>query len=403
MRVLVVNNLYPPIVFGGYEILCCQVVDRLKSLGHHVEVLTSDFRAGEVEPEKGVFRKLALTTDFPLPGQDVTHVDFSLKALHQTSLINEPAVEWRLREFRPDVVFCWCLSRLSLAPVWAAQSKRVPVCYTVNDEHPKQFNSVRPSSMKKGLKWFRERFLFPRATLASAGRFPIACISQALKDNLVAQGAAIEHAEIIYQGIPLEKFPHRPTPRENETFRLLYVGQLSKTKGVHTLIRAVAQAARRPEHSIELRVVGSGVPEYEAVLHDLVREQAIEDRVWFLGRVPHQEVSEFYRSSHAFVFPSEWEEPFGLTHLEAMASGAAVISTTTGGSAELIRHEENALAFQAGSPDDLAEQILRLADDDPFRIALIERGRRYVEEKHSIDVYSRNLADFLRRACAHGG
>ena len=403
MRVLVVNNLYPPIVFGGYEILCCQVVDRLKSLGYEVEVLTSDFRAEEVEPEKGVFRKLALTTDFPLPGEDVTHVDFSLKALHRTSLLNEPAVEWRLREFQPDVVFCWCLSRLSLAPVWAAQSKGVPVCYTINDEHPKQFNSVRPNSLKTGLKWLRERLLFPRATLGAADHFPIACISQALKDNLLAQGAAIEHAEIIYQGIPLEKFPHHPTPCEGELFRLLYVGQLSKTKGVHTLLRAVAQAARRSKHRMELRIVGSGVPEYEAELRELAGQLNVEEMVQFLGRVPHQEVADFYRSSHGFVFPSEWEEPFGLTHLEAMASGAAVVSTTTGGSAELIRHEENALAFQAGSPDDLAEQILRLADDDAFRIGLIERGRRYVEEKHSIDVYSRNLADFLTRACAHGG
>ena len=403
MRVLVVNNLYPPIVFGGYEILCCQVVDRLKSLGHDVEVLTSDFRAGELESEKGVFRKLALTTDFPLPGQDVTHVDFSLKALHQTSLINEPAVEWRLREFKPDVVFCWCLSRLSLAPVWAARSNGVPVCYTINDEHPKQFNYVRPTSAKNGLKWLRQRLLFPRATLAAANRFPIACISQALKDNLLNKGAAIEHAEVIYQGIPMEKFPHRPTPREDETFRLLYVGQLSKTKGVHTLLRAVARVARGSDHRIELRIVGSGVPEYEAELHDLARELDLEDKVRFLGRVPHQEVSEFYRSSHGFVFPSEWEEPFGLTHLEAMACGAAGISTTTGGSAELIRHQENALAFQAGASDDLAEQILRLADDEVFRIALIDRGRRYVEENHSIDVYSRNLEDFLRRACGHGG
>ena len=81
----------------------------------------------------------------------------------------------------------------------------------------------------------------------------------------------------------------------------------------------------------------------------------------------------------------------------------ATAPTTTGGSAELIRHQENALAFQAGASDDLAEQILRLADDEVFRIALIDRGRRYVEENHSIDVYSRNLEDFLRRACGHGG
>jgi glycogen synthase len=400
MRILVVNNLYPPVVFGGYEILCQQVVARLKELGHEIEVLTSNFRAKELIAEEGVYRKLALTTNFPLPGEDVGSVDFSLKALHRVSVLNEPAIEWRLREFRPEIIFCWCLSRLSLAPVWVAQRKGVPVCYTVNDEHTRQYKYAQLNSMKNALKWLRERCLYPKATLSLARRFPIACISQALKNKLLAQGTQIEHAKVIYQGIPLEKFPYQPTPYESGPFQLLYVGQISETKGVHTLLKALSEVNQKSSCQVQLRVVGSGVPKYQSYLEVLAAELGIEDQVRFLGRVDHQEVSGFYRASHGFVFPSEWDEPFGLTHLEAMASGAAVISTTTGGSAELIRHRENALAFEAGCAEELAQQIILLATDEMFRNSLIERARNYVEENHSIDVYARNLETFLKRTCA---
>jgi len=249
------------------------------------------------------------------------------------------------------------------------------------------------------LKWLRERLLYPQATLALAHEFPIACISQALKNKLLHQGTQVGHAEVIYQGIPLEKFPFNPTSYDGGVFNLLYVGQISKTKGVHTLIKALGEVNQRSPGQFKLRVVGSGVPEYQVSLEALVEELGLHNGVEFLGRVPHQQVAEFYQSSHGFVFPSEWDEPFGLTHLEAMACGAAVISTTTGGSAELIRHGENALAFPAGDFEELARHIESLMSDEDFRLGLITRARDYVERKHSIDVYTKNLENFLRRTC----
>jgi len=79
-----------------------------------------------------------------------------------------------------------------------------------------------------------------------------------------------------------------------------------------------------------------------------------------------------YRSHDALVFTSEWEEPFALTPLEAMASGIPVIGTLTGGSIELLRHRENALTYKAGDAEELASRILEL-DSEP---ALRERMAR---------------------------
>jgi glycosyltransferase involved in cell wall biosynthesis len=399
MRILIVSNLYPPVVFGGYEILCRQVTEKLKSRGHEIEVLTSDFGADEVALEPGVHRRLALTTDFPKTGEDVTWVDFTLATMHKVALRNEPAVLSRIDEFHPELIFCWCLSRLSLAPIWAAQRRAVPVCYTLNDEHPKQFRFVAsPGSPRSAIKAMLERHVYAKATLYQASRFPITAISQALKDKLIAQGLPFQHAQVIYQGVPLEDFTFRPRRREpDEALKLLYVGQLSQTKGVHTLIEAAAQLRQaQPELSLELSIAGTGVPSYVESLRQLVHERDLSDRVQFLGKVPHAEIASVYRDHHVLVFSSEWDEPFGLTHVEAMACGCAVISTTTGGSRELVKDGLNALAYQAGDKLDLAQKIKQVADDEEKRWKLLGQARRYIEENHSLDGYVSQLETFLQ-------
>lgn len=403
MKILVVSNLYPPIVFGGYEILCHQVCEQLHKWGHQIEVLTSDFRASECQDQ--AVRQLRLTTDFPLPGQSVEWVDFRLQTLQRIGSWNYAKTIESIERFQPDVVFCWCLSRLSLACVRAAQVRQIPVAYTINDEHPRQFIPARWGlGLKKSLKSVAEKWLWPLTTMRDPA-FPITIISQATRSRLLEAGLPIAHSRVIHQGIPLERFPMRASfasaPR-----KILYVGQLSRTKGVHTLIQALAQLGKQDKVGCEagsdwsLDIVGDGVPEYTRELESLVHQHGLQQQVTFLGRLPHQQLPEVYREHEVFVFPSEWEEPFGLTHLEAMASGCAVISTTTGGSKELIRDQVNALAYQAGDATALASCLQKILYEPGLGQALSLGGRAYVEEHHSLEVYSQRLQRFLQDVVA---
>jgi glycosyltransferase involved in cell wall biosynthesis len=400
VRILVVSNLFPPVVYGGYEILCGQVVDLLRARGHQVEVLTSAFRAEEAPEDPTVHRQLRLTTDFPRPGEDVGHVDFSLKALQWVAQANLPAVRQRIEGFQPDVVFCWCLSRLGLAAVWAAQSAGVGVCYTINDEHARQYRFQAPSLNPRALlKMARERWFYPLATLLKAAPFPVTVISQALKDKLLAAHAPYQHAQVIHQGVPLEKLPFAPLSRQaDQPLKLLYVGQLAQTKGVHTLIKAAGVLHGSHEDSCLLTIVGDGVPAYKEFLNSLVAETGLQGRVEFAGKVPHAQIASAYHNHHVLVFSSEWDEPFGLTHVEAMACGCGVVSTTTGGSAELIRDGQNALAYRAGDHQELADRLNALCHDEPLRCRLASQARAYVEKHHSLDGYVTRLEEFLRQA-----
>jgi glycogen(starch) synthase len=404
LRILIVSNLYPPIVFGGYEILCSQVTDLLRQQGHQAMVLTSDFRADECGDESTVLRQLKLTTNFPLPGQNVTWVDFTLPTLQKVGRHNAARCQDAIQAFKPDIVFCWCLSRLSLAPVRAAQKLGVPVAYTINDEHPQQFMPAKleflpgqgslverlKRTFKSAVKTVAERWLWPLTTLRQPA-FPITIISHATRDRLIDMGLPIAHSRVIHQGIPLERFDYRELEAVDKP-KILFVGQVSRTKGVHTLIQSLAKLGT---NNWTLTIVGDGVPEYTQELHQLADLLGLKAQIDFAGRRPHQELPSIYRQHDIFVFPSEWEEPFGLTHLEAMASGCAVVSTTTGGSKELIRDGVNALAFQAGNSEQLAEKLRALITDLDLRQRLGRDARRYVEEHHSLQRYTARLEEFL--------
>lgn len=402
MNILIVSNLYPPYIFGGYEILCHQMVRELEERGHQIHVLTSNYGLdfAPVEPEAKITRTLALTTSFPKPGEDVGFVDFRLASIEKIARTNFQETQKCLNslDYKIDLVFCWCLNRLSPGSIFAARKNGIPIVYTINDEHPKQFKfSKKPRNIRQIIRYIAEKTIYPMSTLRNAGEFPITIISKALKNSLISQGLPIENSEVIYQGIPVNKMKFSISKfSQNERFKILYAGQVSKAKGIHTIIKAITLIKKQqPEIDIGLTVVGSGVPQYRLDLDKLVQEGNLEKVVEFTGKVPHQQLEVFHHNHHCFVFSSEWEEPFGLTHLEAMAYGNPVISTTTGGSAELIKDKVNALAYSPGDPVQLAEKILLLHKNEEFRNELSHSARKYVESHHSFSGYVNQIEDFL--------
>lgn len=205
----------------------------------------------------------------------------------------------------------------------------------------------------------------------------------------------MRNAEIIFQGVDLQDFPFAPCERSGESpLRLLFAGQICENKGVHTILRAVGELRRR-EVAVTLDIVGHGVPNYREKLETIVAEEQVEDCVQFTGFVPHDQIARVFHDHHALIFATEVTEGFGLSHVEAMAAGCAVVSTTIGGSAELIRQGENALAFSAGDAHDLAEQVVALYRNEPLRMSLVAAARAYVERHHSMRGYIDQLEAFV--------
>jgi glycosyltransferase involved in cell wall biosynthesis len=195
--------------------------------------------------------------------------------------------------------------------------------------------------------------------------------------------------------VDIERFSGAPRPPGDPVRKLLYVGRLSEDKGALTALKAMALLRDRFDGVLSL--YGRGDVDYEAKLRSFAERERL--RVEFRS-ARAAEMPEVYRQHDALLFTSEWEEPFALTPLEAMASGLPVIGTTTGGSIELFRHRENALTYQAGDANALAEQILALDREPELRAALAAKGHLEVREKFNEPRIISQTEDYLRETIA---
>ncbi len=167
--------------------------------------------------------------------------------------------------------------------------------------------------------------------------------------------------------------PADRTGRSGDVVRLLFVGRLVRTKGARDAIRALGMARDLP---VVLDIVGDGFD--RTACETLTAELSLADRVRFHGRVPREQVSEFYRAADVFVFPS-YREPGGNVVFEAMSYGLPLIVSDLGGPGNVV-DESCGIRLHPQSPDqyaaDLAAAYGRLAADPGLRRALGESARQ---------------------------
>ncbi|HEX9165977.1 MAG TPA: glycosyltransferase family 4 protein, partial [Gemmatimonadales bacterium] len=369
--------------------------------GHEVSVLTSDHgevAAGTDHGPVRVRRALRLFQPFGEAGR------VSRRARWHIHRVNRQITADHLADERPDLVFVWSQLRLTLGAAQAAEQSGLPVCYTFNDEHLAGYLPRRWAATPRALAGaLADRTLFRDGTTSGLRLSHATAISRRVVDNLVAAGAPVATSRVVYQGIPVERFPCKANPGSVGTpARVLYAGQLHPTKGVDTLIDAMHRlAAARPGSAPTLTIAGDGPAPYPESLRRLAAGGPA--RIEFLGKVAYADLPALYRAHDLFVFPSRWQEPFGLTHLEAMASGLPVVSTADGGHGEFLRDSVNALVFQKGNEEALAERIGALLDDPGLGKRLALAGRVMVERDFSLARYVTDLEQWLeevRRARA---
>ena len=112
---------------------------------------------------------------------------------------------------------------------------------------------------------------------------------------------------------------------------ICFAGRLVPEKGAHFLIRSWQQMRSTLRSNRRLTIIGTG-PQ-EAILHELARG---DNSIHFTGQLSVHETLATLKQADLLVHPSLWEEPFGLSVIEAMGAGIPVISSNLGGPAEII-------------------------------------------------------------------
>jgi glycosyltransferase involved in cell wall biosynthesis len=165
--------------------------------------------------------------------------------------------------------------------------------------------------------------------------------------------------------------------------RILYAGNLVASKGVDVLIRAVGELVYRGV-PCELKILGEGPLQSE--LLGLAASLGLAGKVTWSPFVPQSQMPAEYGVSTVTVLPSRGRtEGLGLTLVEALLSGSAVVGTPAGGIPEVVIHERTGLIASDGDPVDLADQIQRLLTDEELRSRLVREGLAHALRTYSPD------------------
>jgi glycosyltransferase involved in cell wall biosynthesis len=194
--------------------------------------------------------------------------------------------------------------------------------------------------------------------------FPV-CISRAQ-----ARMLGDESLPVVYNGIELEGIPFNDQP---EDF-LIAVGRMTPGKGIAEAIRIAKKAKSR------LLIVGqisSHLPWSEKYFSKEIQPQIDGDSIRHIERLPHHELMQTVGRAKGFLFPAQWEEPFGLAVAEAMAAGTPVLTYPRGSMPELVKHGES--GYLIDTEEEMVEAIHRIERLDRSRC------RKWVEENFSVE------------------
>jgi glycosyltransferase involved in cell wall biosynthesis len=200
----------------------------------------------------------------------------------------------------------------------------------------------------------------------------------------------------IYNGIDVTRFDGEASFDGSRRLRVLFAGRLVESKGAHTAVAAMARMA--PSEDIQLSIAGPATYplEYAARLREDVARQGLTDRVAFLGFVSQEDLPSVYRAHDVLVHPTTHLEGLPMTLLEAMACQLAIVSSPSGGSAEILRDGENSLLVPAEQPDLLARALTRLRADSELLRRLARTGSKWARWACALDHVTDQTLEYLR-------
>jgi glycosyltransferase involved in cell wall biosynthesis len=220
----------------------------------------------------------------------------------------------------------------------------------------------------------------------------------------------------IYNGVDVEHFfPAGQANEPGREKRLLYVGVISPHKGLHVLLDALPAILKRcPGCRLELvgrpyllpldwlstlgdpaemaRLVrfydGRG---YLSHLKEQIARLNLTDWVEFSGLLSRADLTQRFRQADLFVFPSLWNELFGMPTAEANACGISVVTSRIAGLPEVIEHGVTGLLVPPGDSSALAEAIIQLLEDENLRRSMGQAGRERVLRYFTWDKIAQDL------------
>ena len=291
MKIAQISSIYlsiPPKTHGGTERIVYTLCQHLTRRGHEIEL----FASGDSEVD-GLLQPV-----LPVASLDDPRSTFYLEKEYET----RNTYNLYRQAGRFDLIHAhWP----TLAPYFSVFTK-TPTLLTY-------------AYIEKELhEYYREHF--PNCTAV--------CISRAQ-----ARMLGDESLPVVYNGIDVDGIPFNNEP---EDFFVI-VGRMTPGKGIAEAIRIVKKAKAR---LLIIGHVSSHLPWSEEYFIKQVKPHIDGDRISYIERLPYGRLMETMGQARGFLFPLQWDEPFGMVVVEAMAVGTPVLAYRRGSMPELISDGE---------------------------------------------------------------
>ncbi|MDN5348221.1 MAG: alpha-maltose-phosphate synthase [Clostridia bacterium] len=388
MRVAMVHWAFPPII-GGVEthlaMLCPEFIRR----GHSVYLLTGSAPGC---PERENWQGLVIERT---PLMDLNNLTLESICSNAGAIFDRLASF--IRNVRPDVVHAHNLHYFS--PVHARALQQI--CRELG----------LPLILTAHNVW--EDDLWQEMNALADGWEAVIAVSHYIRQELIASGYDPTKVTVVYHGTDPQLF-HPPAPAELEAIYARYPqfkgrkvifhpARMSHAKGCDVSIRALSLIREQvPEALLVMAGTrytvdwGHKQPGEIADLQELIRELDLEEHV-YLRQFSWQEMPDIYRAAHICVYPSAFEEPFGLAMLESMASGKPLIVTRSGGMAEIITPARNGFAIPRGDYRALARLCLMLLQKPGLAAWIGQRARQEVLARYTTAIMVGNTLAVYKR------
>lgn len=397
MRILLVNDDFPPISHTGPSIVAYNLAQGLIKSGHEVFVIASVQEKSQAGHEfydgLSVYRIFSSYDNL-----------FHQRFYHYLSLYNHqiiPKFKRLIAEIRPDVChFHNVHGYISYGCFkWAGRHAKV-VFLTAHDMlligygklWPKDGNCRYKIGFADNIMAGRKRYnpcrnLIIRHYLKYVDR--IFCISQGQNDILKLNG--IDKTETVYNAINADDWEagEESVRQFKKKFQLqkkkiiLFGARLSEAKGGEAAIRAMSMVAKAEEQAV-MAVVGK-FEGYAKQMMELAKAGNIADRIIFTGWLSREEMRSAFSAADVCVTPSVYFDPFNLFNIESMAAGKPVVGTCFGGTPEIVINNETGFIVNPLKTEEFAGRIIELLNDPGKAEKFGQAGYRRVKEKFSLE------------------
>ncbi|PIQ92057.1 MAG: glycosyl transferase [Parcubacteria group bacterium CG11_big_fil_rev_8_21_14_0_20_39_14] len=337
----------PPQKYGGIERIVFWLCEELTKRGHKVTLFASgdsktSAKLVSVYP-RGLLKDKVPWTD---PFWNLENLSLAFR---------------RTKEF--DIIH----SHLDLWTLFFQELTKVPVVHTTHN--PLYISSITdPKRIPTRLKMFKIHRKTTNAVFISKSQRRLCPVK-------------FPQNKIIYNGIDVSKFKFNPKPKDY----FVWIARIDKYKGIENAIKAAEITG------VKLLLAGRLDPFRKEYFKEKIKPH-LSKKIKYIGELSKNQLSDFYGGAKACLYPIEWEEPFGLIVVEAMACGTPVIAFNHGSMPELITKDTG---FVVNNISEMVRAIKKVDKID--REKCRQRVEKYFTYSKMVDEYEKLYYSLIKK------